>query len=176
MDNTTFLVVEDSPTMRQLISFSLNRFKNSRIIEAVDGVDGGLRAAHQVADRRVHELVLLHPTLALELLADHANLEVPGAARADLDLRFGQRVRDYLMQLLDDVDGLGTRVEYLQGHSDVPIVGCVRILDLEAAPARCLDRVDRGAVGAGGAQRIEQQRHAVILDLDVAGGPGSHRQ
>ena len=39
MDTTTFLVVEDSPTMRQLISFSLKRFKNSRIIEAVDGVD-----------------------------------------------------------------------------------------------------------------------------------------
>lgn len=39
MDTTTFLVVEDSPTMRQLISFSLKRFKNARIIEAVDGVD-----------------------------------------------------------------------------------------------------------------------------------------
>ena len=39
MENATFLVVEDSPTMRQLISFSLKRFKNARIIEAVDGVD-----------------------------------------------------------------------------------------------------------------------------------------
>lgn len=39
MESTTFLVVEDSPTMRQLISFSLKRFKNARIIEAVDGVD-----------------------------------------------------------------------------------------------------------------------------------------
>jgi two-component system, chemotaxis family, chemotaxis protein CheY len=39
MNNSTFLVVEDSPTMRQLISFSLKRFKNARIIEAVDGVD-----------------------------------------------------------------------------------------------------------------------------------------
>ena len=39
MDNATFLVVEDSPTMRQLISFSLKRFRNARIIEAVDGVD-----------------------------------------------------------------------------------------------------------------------------------------
>lgn len=39
MDNATFLVVEDSPTMRQLISFSLKRFKNARILEAVDGVD-----------------------------------------------------------------------------------------------------------------------------------------
>lgn len=39
MENATFLVVEDSPTMRQLISFSLKRFRNARIIEAVDGVD-----------------------------------------------------------------------------------------------------------------------------------------
>jgi two-component system chemotaxis response regulator CheY len=39
MQNATFLVVEDSPTMRQLISFSLKRFKNAKIVEAVDGVD-----------------------------------------------------------------------------------------------------------------------------------------
>ena len=39
MQNATFLVVEDSPTMRQLISFSLKRFKNVKIVEAVDGVD-----------------------------------------------------------------------------------------------------------------------------------------
>jgi two-component system chemotaxis response regulator CheY len=39
MENATFLVVEDSPTMRQLISFSLKRFKNAKILEAADGVD-----------------------------------------------------------------------------------------------------------------------------------------
>ena len=39
MENATFLIVEDSPTMRQLISFSLKRFRNSRIVEAVDGAD-----------------------------------------------------------------------------------------------------------------------------------------
>jgi two-component system, chemotaxis family, chemotaxis protein CheY len=39
MENATFLVVEDSPTMRQLITFSLKRFRNARIVEAVDGVD-----------------------------------------------------------------------------------------------------------------------------------------
>jgi len=36
---TTLLVVEDSPTMRQLLAFSLRRLKDCRIIEAVDGVD-----------------------------------------------------------------------------------------------------------------------------------------
>ncbi|MBI4823206.1 MAG: response regulator [Nitrospirae bacterium] len=33
------LVVEDSPTMRQLISFAMKRIPNSRVIEASDGVD-----------------------------------------------------------------------------------------------------------------------------------------
>jgi len=33
------LVVEDSPTMRQLISFAMKRIVNSRVIEATDGVD-----------------------------------------------------------------------------------------------------------------------------------------
>ncbi|HKB78155.1 MAG TPA: response regulator [Thermoanaerobaculia bacterium] len=38
-ENAKFLIVEDSPTMRQLISFSLRRFRNATIIEACDGVD-----------------------------------------------------------------------------------------------------------------------------------------
>lgn len=39
MEIITFLVVDDSPTMRQLISFSLKRYKGCKIVEAVDGVD-----------------------------------------------------------------------------------------------------------------------------------------
>ena len=34
------LIVEDSPTMRQLISFALKRIRGIRIVEASDGVDG----------------------------------------------------------------------------------------------------------------------------------------
>jgi len=33
------LVVEDSPTMRQLISFAIKRIRNSHVVEATDGVD-----------------------------------------------------------------------------------------------------------------------------------------
>jgi len=33
------LVVEDSPTMRQLISFAIKRVPHSRVVEATDGVD-----------------------------------------------------------------------------------------------------------------------------------------
>ncbi len=33
------LVVEDSPTMRQLVSFALKRIQGSNVTEAIDGVD-----------------------------------------------------------------------------------------------------------------------------------------
>jgi len=39
MASARFLIVEDSPTMRQMIAFSLRRFHNAQIIEAVDGLD-----------------------------------------------------------------------------------------------------------------------------------------
>lgn len=39
------LVVEDSPTMRQLITFTLKRLKDVEIVEASDGVDGLKRIA-----------------------------------------------------------------------------------------------------------------------------------
>jgi two-component system chemotaxis response regulator CheY len=34
------LIVEDSPTMRQLLVFALRRLKNVEIVEAQDGMDG----------------------------------------------------------------------------------------------------------------------------------------
>jgi two-component system chemotaxis response regulator CheY len=40
MSEYKVLIVEDSPTMRQLISFALKRLKGIRIVEANDGVDG----------------------------------------------------------------------------------------------------------------------------------------
>ncbi len=39
MPGYAFLVVDDSPTMRQLICFSLKRIPGGRIVEANDGVD-----------------------------------------------------------------------------------------------------------------------------------------
>lgn len=35
----SILVVEDSPTMRQLITFAMKRIPDTRVIEATDGVD-----------------------------------------------------------------------------------------------------------------------------------------
>ncbi|HEY5974153.1 MAG TPA: response regulator [Geobacteraceae bacterium] len=40
MPDYNALIVEDSPTMRQLISFALKRVRGIRIVEANDGVDG----------------------------------------------------------------------------------------------------------------------------------------
>lgn len=39
MADVNFLVVEDSPTMRQLISFALKRVRGAKIVEASDGID-----------------------------------------------------------------------------------------------------------------------------------------
>ena len=39
MADYNFLVVEDSPTMRQLITFSLKRIRGARIFEAGNGVE-----------------------------------------------------------------------------------------------------------------------------------------
>jgi two-component system chemotaxis response regulator CheY len=54
MDAMTFLVVDDSPTMRQLISFSLKRFKGCKIVEACDGVD----ALKKLQDAQVDVLLV----------------------------------------------------------------------------------------------------------------------
>ncbi|HTY20555.1 MAG TPA: response regulator [Geobacteraceae bacterium] len=40
MSEYKVLVIEDSPTMRQLIAFALKRLRGIRIVEANDGVDG----------------------------------------------------------------------------------------------------------------------------------------
>ena len=40
MAKNEILVVEDSPTMRQLIVFALKRLKDVTVTEASDGVDG----------------------------------------------------------------------------------------------------------------------------------------
>ena len=40
MDKRRVLIVEDSPTMRQLLVFALRRLKNVDIVEAQDGMDG----------------------------------------------------------------------------------------------------------------------------------------
>jgi two-component system chemotaxis response regulator CheY len=40
MERQRILIVEDSPTMRQLLVFALRRLKSVEIVEAQDGMDG----------------------------------------------------------------------------------------------------------------------------------------
>lgn len=44
------LVVEDSPTMRQLIGFAVKRIPDSKVIEATDGVDALKKLSTQKID------------------------------------------------------------------------------------------------------------------------------
>jgi two-component system chemotaxis response regulator CheY len=46
----TILVVEDSPTMRQLISFAMKRIQNSKVVEATDGVDALKKLSQEKVD------------------------------------------------------------------------------------------------------------------------------
>lgn len=50
MADINFLVVEDSPTMRQLISFALKRVHGSKIVEATDGIDALKKLSAQKFD------------------------------------------------------------------------------------------------------------------------------
>jgi len=46
----SILVVEDSPTMRQLISFAMKRIPNAKVIEATDGVDALKKLSSEKVD------------------------------------------------------------------------------------------------------------------------------
>lgn len=50
MANRKILIVEDSPTMRQLIAFALRRLPGLTVIEASDGVDGLKKLAAEPVD------------------------------------------------------------------------------------------------------------------------------
>lgn len=50
MSNYNVLIIEDSPTMRQLIVFALKRLRGLNIVEANDGVDGLKKLASQKFD------------------------------------------------------------------------------------------------------------------------------
>ena len=40
MERHRILIVEDSPTMRQLLAFALKRLRGAEVVEASDGMDG----------------------------------------------------------------------------------------------------------------------------------------
>lgn len=52
------LIVEDSPTMRQMISFAIKRIKGMEITEAVDGVDGYRKLTSQKFDLVITDIIM----------------------------------------------------------------------------------------------------------------------
>ena len=54
MEKINFLVVDDSPTMRQLVSFGLKRVPNSKIDEAANGVE----ALKKLGTNHYHLIIL----------------------------------------------------------------------------------------------------------------------
>jgi two-component system chemotaxis response regulator CheY len=56
MNGYKVLVVEDSPTMRQLIVFALKRIRGFQIVEANDGVDGLKKLSAQKFDLIVTDI------------------------------------------------------------------------------------------------------------------------
>lgn len=56
MANINILVVEDSPTMRQLIVFALKRLKDVSVTEASDGVDGLKKLSNNKFDLMIADI------------------------------------------------------------------------------------------------------------------------
>ena len=50
MTKRRILIVEDSPTMRQLLSFALRRLRGVELVEAVDGMDGLRKISNDAFD------------------------------------------------------------------------------------------------------------------------------
>jgi len=80
MSEINFLVVEDSPTMRQLIAFALKRIQGSKVIEATDGVDALKKLAGQKFDMLLVDInmpIMDGLKLVSLVRADPSNKDVP---------------------------------------------------------------------------------------------------
>jgi two-component system chemotaxis response regulator CheY len=58
MGNYRVLIVEDSPTMRQMISFALKRIRGLEIVEAGDGVDGYKKLTTEKFDLMLTDVIM----------------------------------------------------------------------------------------------------------------------
>lgn len=80
MSEVNFLIVEDSPTMRQLLTFALKRIQGSRIVEATDGVDALKKLASQRFDMILVDInmpIMDGLKLVSLVRGDPANKDIP---------------------------------------------------------------------------------------------------
>ncbi len=93
------LVVEDSPTMRQLITFTLKRLKDVEIMEAGDGVDGLKKIAGNRFDiifTDINMPIMDGLKLVSLVRSDPANKDIPIVV---ITTEGGQEDRDRAMTL-----------------------------------------------------------------------------
>lgn len=93
------LVVEDSPTMRQLITFTLKRLKDVEILEAGDGVDGLKKIAGNRFDiifTDINMPIMDGLKLVSLVRSDPANKDIPIVV---ITTEGGQEDRDRAMTL-----------------------------------------------------------------------------
>jgi two-component system, chemotaxis family, chemotaxis protein CheY len=105
MSEFKVLIVEDSPTMRQLISFALKRLRDIRIIEASDGVDGLKKLSAEKFDLIFTDInmPIMDGLKLVSLLRNHANYkETPivvittEGAQEDRDRALALGANDYI--------------------------------------------------------------------------------
>ncbi len=105
MPENKILIIEDSPTMRQLISFALKRLPGVRIVEATDGVDGLKKLSSEKFDLILTDInmPIMDGLKLVSLVRNDANYrEVPivvittEGAREDRERALGLGANDYV--------------------------------------------------------------------------------
>lgn len=105
MQEFNVLIVEDSPTMRQLVSFALKRLRGMRIVEANDGVDGLRKLSSEKFDLVFTDInmpVMDGLKLVSLVRSDPANRHIPiviittEGAQEDRDRALALGANDYI--------------------------------------------------------------------------------
>ena len=122
MAKASILVVEDSPTMRQLITFTLKRLGNVEITEAKDGVDGMKKLATAKFDiifTDINMPVMDGLKLVSLIRSDASNQNVPivvittEGGKEDKDKAMALGANNYITTPINSVNLLTTAKELL---------------------------------------------------------------
>ena len=117
------LVVEDSPTMRQLIIFTLKRLKDVEILEASDGVDGLKKIAGNKFDiifTDINMPIMDGLKLVSLVKSDPANKDIPivvittEGGKEDRDRAMALGANSYITKPIQSASLLATAKELLK--------------------------------------------------------------
>ncbi|MCK4739118.1 MAG: response regulator [Deltaproteobacteria bacterium] len=122
MASKKILIVEDSPTMRQLISFTLKRLPDVEILEANDGVDGLKKISGGKFDLILTDInmpIMDGIKLVSLIRQDANNKEVPivvittEGGQEDRDRAMSLGANSYITKPINSVNLIGTAKELL---------------------------------------------------------------